>query len=75
MSTLINAKCTIAELKELRTLTGDENGSQRVAFTPMWTKTRAWAAGKAGRTARLKRTWTRREIFGPPCAANRKSVC
>lgn len=33
---------TIAELKELRALTGDENGAQRVAFTPTWAKARAW---------------------------------
>jgi N-carbamoyl-L-amino-acid hydrolase len=32
----------IAELKELRTLTGDDNGAQRVAFTPVWEKARAW---------------------------------
>jgi N-carbamoyl-L-amino-acid hydrolase len=38
----LNPQRTIAELKELRALTGDENGAQRVAFTPMWAKTRAW---------------------------------
>ncbi|WP_288404205.1 hydantoinase/carbamoylase family amidase [uncultured Deinococcus sp.] len=27
---------TLAELKDLRALTGDENGAQRVAFTPRW---------------------------------------
>src|ERR1700744_1089751 len=37
---------TIAELKELRTLTGDENGAQRVAFTPTWVAARAWLAEK-----------------------------
>ncbi|MEN3368623.1 MAG: beta-ureidopropionase / N-carbamoyl-L-amino-acid hydrolase [Verrucomicrobiota bacterium] len=37
---------TIAELKELRELTGDENGAQRVAFTPTWAKARAWLRGK-----------------------------
>ena len=31
---------TVAELKELRGLTGDENGAQRVAFTPVWTAAR-----------------------------------
>ena len=46
MSTLIDPKRTVAELKELRALTGDEFGAQRVAFTPMWVKTRAWLAGK-----------------------------
>ncbi|HEX7632392.1 MAG TPA: hydantoinase/carbamoylase family amidase [Lacunisphaera sp.] len=42
----LNPKRTIAELKELRTLTGDDNGAQRVAFTPMWVKTRAWLKEK-----------------------------
>ena len=31
MSTSLNPKRTVAELKELRALTGDENGAQRVA--------------------------------------------
>lgn len=34
------------ELKELRELTGDENGAQRVAFTPAWAKARAWLRRK-----------------------------
>jgi len=42
MSTFLNPKRTVAELKELRALTGDENGAQRVAFTPTWLKARAW---------------------------------
>ncbi len=46
MSTALNPKHTVAELKELRALTGDENGAQRVAFTPMWSKTRAWLREK-----------------------------
>ena len=37
---------TIAELKELRGLTGDENGAQRIAFTPAWAKARTWLAEK-----------------------------
>ncbi|HEY2140240.1 MAG TPA: hydantoinase/carbamoylase family amidase [Chthoniobacterales bacterium] len=37
---------TIAELKELRALTGDENGAQRVAFTETWAKARAWLRKK-----------------------------
>ncbi len=40
-------KRTIEELKELRRLTGDENGAQRVAFTPTWAKARAWLEEKA----------------------------
>lgn len=37
---------TIAELKELRALTQDENGAQRVAFTPTWRTARAWLLAK-----------------------------
>lgn len=46
MKSSLNPKRTVAELKELRALTGDENGAQRVAFTPMWVKTRAWLREK-----------------------------
>ena len=38
----LNPQRTIAELKELRALTEDENGAQRVAWTDMWLKARAW---------------------------------
>jgi len=38
---------TLEELKELRRLTSDEHGAQRLAFTPLWTKARAWLEGKA----------------------------
>ena len=43
----LNPQRTIAELKELRRLTGDENGAQRVAFTPTWATARAWLRKKA----------------------------
>ncbi|MGJ8634007.1 MAG: Zn-dependent hydrolase [Luteolibacter sp.] len=39
-------KRTVAELKELRELTGDNDGAQRVAFTPTWEKARAWLKEK-----------------------------
>ncbi len=42
----LDPKRTVAELKELRALTGDENGAQRVAFTPLWVATRAWLRKK-----------------------------
>jgi hydantoinase/carbamoylase family amidase len=42
----LDPKRTVAELKELRALTGDENGAQRVAFTPVWAKARAWLRKK-----------------------------
>ena len=42
----LDPKRTVAELKELRALTGDENGAQRVAWTDTWLKARAWFASK-----------------------------
>jgi len=37
-----NPARTIDELEELRRLSGDERGAQRVAFTPTWSRARAW---------------------------------
>ena len=37
---------TVDELKELRELTGDENGAQRVAWTDTWAQAREWLRGK-----------------------------
>ena len=42
----LDPKRTIAELKELRALTGDANGAQRVAWTDTWLKAREWFAQK-----------------------------
>lgn len=38
----LNPKRTVAELKELRALTSDENGAQRVAWTDTWQRARDW---------------------------------
>jgi len=35
----------VTELKELRDLTGDENGAQRVAWTETWQRAREWLRG------------------------------
>ncbi len=43
---MLDPKRTIAELKELRALTGDENGAQRVAFTGLWAGAREWLQRK-----------------------------
>ena len=43
---LLDPKRTVAELKELRRLTGDEQGAQRVAFTPTWVAARGWLREK-----------------------------
>jgi N-carbamoyl-L-amino-acid hydrolase len=37
---------TVAELRELRELTGDENGAQRVAWTDTWERAREWLRAK-----------------------------
>jgi N-carbamoyl-L-amino-acid hydrolase len=41
---------TVAELRELRELTGDENGAQRVAWTDTWEQARKWLRGKLAET-------------------------
>jgi len=46
MTSPLDPKRTVAELKELRRLTSDENGAQRVAFTETWAKARAWLREK-----------------------------
>ena len=42
----LDPKRTVAELKELRELTSDDNGAQRVAWTDTWRKARDWFAAK-----------------------------
>ena len=41
-----DAQAAIGLLKELRALTADENGAQRLAWTPMWIKARDWFQSK-----------------------------
>src|SRR3954447_21854689 len=42
----LDPKRAIAELKELRELTSDSDGAQRVAWTDTWLKARSWFADK-----------------------------
>jgi N-carbamoyl-L-amino-acid hydrolase len=42
----LNSARTLAELKELRALTGDADGAQRVAWTDTWAQARAWLRAK-----------------------------
>lgn len=42
----LDPKRTVAELKDLRSLTGDDDGAQRVAWTDTWLKAREWFASK-----------------------------
>src|SRR5207253_6540524 len=46
----LNPSRTVAELKELRELTGDENGAQRVAWTDTWETARGWLRDKVAPT-------------------------
>jgi N-carbamoyl-L-amino-acid hydrolase len=46
----LDPKRTVAELEELRELTGDENGAQRVAWTDTWETARAWLRDKVAAT-------------------------
>jgi N-carbamoyl-L-amino-acid hydrolase len=39
---MIDSKAVLADLDELRALTANENGAQRVAWSPVWLKARAW---------------------------------
>jgi beta-ureidopropionase / N-carbamoyl-L-amino-acid hydrolase len=42
----LDPKRTVAELRELQELTGDENGAQRVAWTDTWVEAQEWMAAK-----------------------------
>src|ERR671933_4406 len=42
MNSTLHPERPVRELEELRALTGDENGAQRVAFTETWATARKW---------------------------------
>src|SRR5208337_5381886 len=42
----VDAQAAIDLLKELRALTSDENGAQRLAWSPLWLKARKWFESK-----------------------------
>jgi N-carbamoyl-L-amino-acid hydrolase len=50
----LDPKRTVAELEELRELTGDENGAQRVAWTDTWERAREWLRGKLAETGAVE---------------------
>jgi beta-ureidopropionase / N-carbamoyl-L-amino-acid hydrolase len=50
----LEPKRTVAELEELRELTGDENGAQRVAWTDTWESAREWLRGKVAETGAVE---------------------
>ncbi|HEY2218414.1 MAG TPA: Zn-dependent hydrolase [Gaiellaceae bacterium] len=45
---------TVAELRELRELTGDDDGAQRVAWTETWERARDWLRGKVASTGAVE---------------------
>src|SRR5213075_910644 len=45
---------TVSELRELRELTGDENGAQRVAWTETWDRAREWLRTKVAPTGAVE---------------------
>src|SRR6202521_895829 len=46
MEARVEPRRTIAEMKDLRELTGDDNGAQCVSLTPTWAKARTWLRRK-----------------------------
>ncbi len=44
----LDPRRTVQELRDLRELTGDEGGAQRVAWTDTWLEARAWLREKLG---------------------------
>ena len=42
----VNAQAAVELLKELRALTADEHGAQRLAWSPVWLKARGWFQSK-----------------------------
>jgi hydantoinase/carbamoylase family amidase len=46
MAVAIDPRRTVSELEELRRLTSDAQGAQRVAFTPVWARARQWLEAK-----------------------------
>ena len=43
---LVDSRRVISDLEELRALTADANGAQRLAWSPMWLKAREWFQSK-----------------------------
>jgi hydantoinase/carbamoylase family amidase len=64
---------TVAELKELRELTGDEDGAQRVAWTDTWVRAQEWMASKLeGTGARMEFDEARNQWWTLPGRSERE---
>src|ERR1700743_1164276 len=42
----VDPRKTVSDLEQLRALTADDHGAQRIAWTPTWLKARAWFQDK-----------------------------
>ena len=51
---MLDPSRTVADLRELRELTGDESGAQRVAWTDTWQQAREWLRGKLDGTGAVE---------------------
>ena len=49
----VDAARAVVNLKELRSLTGDADGAQRVAWTDTWDTARDWFRGQDRKSTRL----------------------
>jgi N-carbamoyl-L-amino-acid hydrolase len=66
---------TVAELKELRGLTGDDDGAQRVAWTDTWVRAQEWMASKLeGTGARMEFDEARNQWWTLPGRSERELV-
>jgi N-carbamoyl-L-amino-acid hydrolase len=66
---------TVAELKELRELTGDEDGAQRVAWTETWVRAQDWMAAKLeGTGAGMEFDEARNQWWTLPGASDRTLI-
>jgi hydantoinase/carbamoylase family amidase len=74
MNSFLNPKRTVAELKELRTLTGNEHGAQRVAFTPKWQEARTWLRNKLSELPVEIHTDAARNLWATLRGASEKSL-
>src|SRR3984957_18331449 len=74
MNPSLNPKRTVAELKELRALTGDENGAQRVAFTPTWIAARNWLKKKLSELPVEIHTDAAGNLWTTLCGESKKSL-
>ena len=70
----LEPKRTVAELEELRELTGDENGAQRVAWTDTWETAREWLRGQGRGDRRRPSRSTRRATSGSRSGRLRRAL-